>query len=368
MADYWKSQTRKFCDYCKCWLADNKPSIEFHENGKKHKENVEKKLKEIRKKSIKESKQQQKFDDDIKKMENAAMAAYLKDVENDRKDLTAENIIRQKNLKHEETRELPNPNQMPSASAATNPRFHNFSYDKDPLDIRKKPKNPPPMVKGNQKGGSQGKHNKKQKTKPTPDGSQRITKLWYEAKSPEGYSYYWHIETNETVWDAPEEGYMTIAEQEEEAKEQKIQEELLKQLDEEEAVEKAEIFEERRANDERVKLREIRKIKEEEERDDETEEIPYRRDYSVPEKPQPYGSWQTVKVVETKPVDLQLPMKKQAPVAPILQNDLPPPSQRVFKEKTIDRIVTGSDDEEQVPSTFKKRKFGQKNVRRRCDD
>lgn len=61
-------------------------------------------------------------------------------------------------------------------------------------------------------------------------------------------------------------------------------------------------------------------------------------------------------------------MKKQAPVAPILQNDLPPPSQRVFKEKTIDRIVTGSDDEEQVPSTFKKRKFGQKNVRRRCDD
>lgn len=101
----------------------------------------------------------------------------------------------------------------------------------------------------------------------------------------------------ETVWDAPEEGYMTIAEQEEEAKEQKIQEELLKQLDEEEAVEKAEIFEERRANDERVKLREIRKIKEEEERDDETEEIPYRRDYSVPEKPQPYGSWQTVKVV-----------------------------------------------------------------------
>lgn len=75
-ADYWKSQTRKFCDYCKCWLADNKPSIEFHENGKKHKENVEKKLKEIRKKSIKESKQQQKFDDDIKKMENVPNFLY----------------------------------------------------------------------------------------------------------------------------------------------------------------------------------------------------------------------------------------------------------------------------------------------------
>lgn len=24
-ADYWKSQDRKYCDFCKCWIADNKP-------------------------------------------------------------------------------------------------------------------------------------------------------------------------------------------------------------------------------------------------------------------------------------------------------------------------------------------------------
>lgn len=24
-ADYWKSQPKKFCDYCKCWIADNRP-------------------------------------------------------------------------------------------------------------------------------------------------------------------------------------------------------------------------------------------------------------------------------------------------------------------------------------------------------
>lgn len=24
MADYWKSLDKKFCDMCKCWLADNK--------------------------------------------------------------------------------------------------------------------------------------------------------------------------------------------------------------------------------------------------------------------------------------------------------------------------------------------------------
>ena len=24
-ADYWKSQAKKFCEFCKCWIADNKP-------------------------------------------------------------------------------------------------------------------------------------------------------------------------------------------------------------------------------------------------------------------------------------------------------------------------------------------------------
>ncbi|XP_051168691.1 WW domain-binding protein 4 isoform X2 [Leptopilina boulardi] len=304
-------------------------------------------------------------------MENAAMAAYLKDVENNTKDLTAENIIRQKMLNVETKKEQPNPNQMPSASAETNPRFHNvqnFSHNIDPMLLTKRPK-PPLNPKGNSsKGGNQFKQNKKQKGKVTQDESKKIPKLWYEAKSPEGYSYYWHIETNETIWEIPEEGFMTIAEQEEELKEQQIQEELLNQLDDEEASEMAIVLEEKRANAEREKLKEIRKIRQEEEQDEEQEEIPYRRDYSVPEKPQPYGSWKTVKIVETKPVDLQLPRKKEAPAAPIIQNELPPPSQRIFKEKTIDRIITGSDDEDHAPSTFKKRKFGQKNVRKRCDD
>lgn len=69
-ADYWKSQGRKFCDFCKCWIADNKPSIDFHEGGKKHKENVSKRLKEIHKNSAKQAKQNKKIEDDIKRMEN----------------------------------------------------------------------------------------------------------------------------------------------------------------------------------------------------------------------------------------------------------------------------------------------------------
>lgn len=375
MADYWKSQGRKFCDFCKCWLADNKPSIEFHENGKKHKENVEKRLKEIRKNSVKQAKQQQKFDDDIKKMENAAMAAYLKDVENDQKDLTAENIIRQKSQRSESMKDQPseNPNQMPSASAETNPRFQNitdrnFSQDMDPCEpLGKKKQKPPSHPKGNSKGGGQNKQGKKKpNSKETLEGKKVVTKQWYEAQNPEGYSYYWHVETNETSWEVPEEGFMSIAEQAEEAKEQKIQEELLNQLEKEEAEERADILEEQRANAERERLKEMKKVREE--KKEEIEEIPYRRDYSVPQKPQPYGTWQTVKVVEKKSVDLQLPKRKEALVVPTLQNEQLPPSQRVFKEKTVDRITVGSDDEDEAPSTFKKRKFGQKNVRKRFED
>lgn len=78
-ADYWKSQGRKFCDFCKCWIADNKPSIDFHEGGKKHKENVSKRLKEIHKNSAKQAKQNKKIEGDIKKMENVR-SFYLLDV------------------------------------------------------------------------------------------------------------------------------------------------------------------------------------------------------------------------------------------------------------------------------------------------
>lgn len=97
---------------------------------------------------------------------------------------------------------------------------------------------------------------------------------------------------------------MTFAEQEEETKEEVLQKELMEQLDKEEAIEKADILEEQRANVEREKMREFRKrpVENNAQDDDESAEIkeadeeerPYWRDYSVPERPQPYGSWQIV--------------------------------------------------------------------------
>ncbi|XP_020285303.1 WW domain-binding protein 4 isoform X2 [Pseudomyrmex gracilis] len=400
MADYWKSQGRKFCDFCKCWIADNKPSIDFHEGGKKHKENVSKRLKEIHKNSAKQAKQNRKFEDDIKKMENAAMAAYLKDVENNTRDMTAQTIIKDKMNRPETKETFQNFNRMPSAAVETIPRFkpnnEQFSPKVDPCDpARSASSFPRVQPSGENRAPGKSKTNKtKGKGKKTQEDDRTtatVRKLWYEALSPEGYTYYWHVETNESVWEPPEEGYMTFAEQEEEAKEEALQRELIKQMDQEEAVEKADILEEQRANVEREKMREFRKRRaendgdansenvgvkreaseEEEEEEEEKEkekERPYLRDYSVPERPQPYGAWQVVKPIETKPVDLQLPKQKQQIQLPTFAKAEPPPSQKTFKEKTVTQISAGDSDDEGVSTIFKKRKIGNKNVRKRTTD
>lgn len=394
MADYWKSQGRKFCDFCKCWIADNKPSIDFHEGGKKHKENVSKRLKEIHKNSAKQAKQNKKFEDDIKKMENAAMAAYLKDVENNTRDMTAERMIKEK-LNRIETKETPqNCNRIPSAAPETVPRFKSSNSEKfspkvDPCDPATLSKGAPSFPRVQQHGGENRTPGKSKSGKVRGKGKKtqeddRLTapvrKLWYEARSPEGYTYYWHIETNESMWEPPEEGYMTFAEQEEEAKEELLQKELMEQLDKEEAIEKADILEEQRANVEREKMRELRKrpVENDDAQDDGEsaeikkeafeEERPYRRDYSVPERPQPYGSWQVVETSNKKPVDLQLPKQQKQIQLPTFTKAEPPPLQRTFKEKTITQISTGDSDDEGAATIFKKRKIGNKNVRKRTTD
>ncbi|XP_053612504.1 WW domain-binding protein 4 isoform X2 [Plodia interpunctella] len=175
MTEYWKSQSRKFCEFCKCWFADNKVSISFHENGKRHKESVQKHISQLSKKSAKEFKQKEKMDDDIKKMEAAAMAAYLKDVQNNA-DLTSQSI-NDMLVKNGD-----NKNELTTASSSTAPSR---------------------------------------------------APVWHEVKGDDGNSYYWNTVTNETTWDTPDE-YLSIAQQEEKKlKKEKAKEKAKKQKNKE---------------------------------------------------------------------------------------------------------------------------------------
>ncbi|XP_045447414.1 WW domain-binding protein 4 [Melitaea cinxia] len=174
MTTYWKSQDRKYCEFCKCWFADNKVSISFHENGKKHKENVKKHINQLSKRSAKEFKQKEKIENDIKKMEAAAMTAYLKDIQNNA-DLTSQSI-----------------NEMLEVSGNTS------------KDI---------IVPSS--------------------SSKKDVPVWKEVKNEENDStYFWNMETNETTWDPPD-NYVSLAQQEQkklnDKEEQKRQKKLKKQ-------------------------------------------------------------------------------------------------------------------------------------------
>merc|ERR1712002_433553 len=63
-----------------CWLADNKPSRDFHDKGKRHQENKEKKICEIRKKGVKDAKKSEKMSKSMAAMEKAALKAQEEDL------------------------------------------------------------------------------------------------------------------------------------------------------------------------------------------------------------------------------------------------------------------------------------------------
>jgi hypothetical protein len=56
---YWVSQGNKWCDFCKIYIANNSFSIRTHELGKRHKDNVTKRLSTMQKESEAKEKEQQ---------------------------------------------------------------------------------------------------------------------------------------------------------------------------------------------------------------------------------------------------------------------------------------------------------------------
>lgn len=62
-----------------------------------------------------------------------------------------------------------------------------------------------------------------------------------------------------------------------------------------------------------------------------------------------------------------MPKQKQIQL-PTFAKIKPPPPQRTFKEKTVTQISTGDSDDEGTSTTFKKRKIGNKSVRKRVTD
>uniref|UniRef100_A0A8W8L767 WW domain-binding protein 4 n=4 Tax=Magallana gigas TaxID=29159 RepID=A0A8W8L767_MAGGI len=294
MSEYWKSQPRKFCEYCKCWITDNKPSVDFHEKGKKHQENVKRKIEDVRKKGIKDAKQKEELEDDIQKMEKAALEAFKKDLAGD-PELAAKYGVRVRSEAEKE------------AEKKQKEKASDIAKQKALEAIEKKRK----------------------------EGE------WYEAKSAEGYTYYWNTVSHESKWVAPS-VYVSIEEQE--AKKKSEEEEEQK-----EAEKKARVQEELDAQPDEVAVGPLR---------------------WGTTSTSAYGNWKTVK----EPPNLDLPEEPSEPL-PIEDIPLPgPPKEKKekqeggrFKEKRVQSLASGNDN---TKVTFKKRKLGSgaRNTRQREDD
>ncbi|KAF8222943.1 hypothetical protein L208DRAFT_572019 [Tricholoma matsutake] len=80
MSEYWVSKKKYFCKYCDIYIADDAPSRQQHENGLRHKGNVERFIRGLYKGSEKRKKDLDEEKRDMARVELAAQIAYAQDV------------------------------------------------------------------------------------------------------------------------------------------------------------------------------------------------------------------------------------------------------------------------------------------------
>ncbi|KAL8189123.1 hypothetical protein R6Q57_029384 [Mikania cordata] len=80
MTEYWVSQGKKWCDLCKIFITNSTSSIRNHELGQRHKENVTKRLANMRDEKIAKDKEKKETARVLTQIEEKASRSYQKDV------------------------------------------------------------------------------------------------------------------------------------------------------------------------------------------------------------------------------------------------------------------------------------------------
>ncbi|KAF7315390.1 hypothetical protein MIND_00053700 [Mycena indigotica] len=80
MSEYWVSKKKYLCKYCNIYIADDQPSKQLHENGLKHKGNLERYIRGIYKAGEKKKKEDEEERREMVRVEQAAQIAYSQDL------------------------------------------------------------------------------------------------------------------------------------------------------------------------------------------------------------------------------------------------------------------------------------------------
>ncbi|KAG2078961.1 hypothetical protein BDR04DRAFT_1146645 [Suillus decipiens] len=80
MSEYWVSHKRYHCKYCNIYIADDVPSRQHHENGMRHKGNVERFVRGLYKAGEKAVKDRDEEKREMERISKVAAAAYAQDV------------------------------------------------------------------------------------------------------------------------------------------------------------------------------------------------------------------------------------------------------------------------------------------------
>lgn len=228
MTEYWQSQARKFCDFCKCWIADQKVSIEFHENGKRHQQAVKDRLRDIGQKGARDERKTAKEELWMKQIEQQAMKDYrAKDLQ-ENSDLTAK-IFNEKRCERDKER-ASEKNSLESERITNTSKTLTLDQTEDdelsesePIPIAIKGPGPPiwgvpsklsPTVSHCSAKKNPFEQRISAKTHGTKYHNPPPATNWREAMTEDGNVYYWHTTSYASVWEPPAEGYLSIKDQE----------------------------------------------------------------------------------------------------------------------------------------------------------
>ncbi|KAK5965267.1 Transcription initiation factor IID subunit [Trichostrongylus colubriformis] len=205
MADVWKSQGRKFCEICKVWFGDNRASIEFHERGRKHKDALAAKLRELSRASREKEKMQARMSSALAAMEAAALKSMRENGEGieqgpalpstglsskifDPRQLKdvgafAREMAKRKN---EMTGMKDQKRAAPPATSSMASKY----FKREVANAVDYSEFTVPLKNEEAEG----------ETGPVPSSAQI---LWAEADAGDGRSYYFHLYTGESTWERP---------------------------------------------------------------------------------------------------------------------------------------------------------------------